>query len=402
MSLTADLSTQPMRRSEAESSAFDDLRVAAVEDIATLADEWGEVLRDGIATPYQSPGWVMAYAETVARAAGHRVLAITARDRAGMLEAVLPVEIASRQACTIAQVVGGKHANYQMPAMRPGFARHITPQGWQSILSEAAPACGGIDAFAIRHQPAAWSGHPNVLAALRSQPSASPAYALKLEPSGEATLQRSLSAHARKKIRSKRNRFFELGQSSQWQALDEQQIDRVLSAFLRQKAERFAGMGIADPFAVAGMEAFLRQAARRGAIELHALELDGDIVSCYVGAVQGGHFSGMATSFAARDDLARMSPGEILLIDLIHALCLRGFTMFDLGVGEARYKATICDETQVLRDSLIPVSARGWLWCQAMTQADRIKRAIKSSPRSMALLDRMRRRQDRRPDQTET
>jgi CelD/BcsL family acetyltransferase involved in cellulose biosynthesis len=401
MSLTADMLSQPVSRSSAATPPRDDLRVTAVQNLTALADDWNALLRDGIATPYQSPAWVMAYAESIAQAAGHRVVAITVRDGAGLLAAVLPVEIIRRHGCTIAQVVGGKHANYQMPAMRTGFARQITSQGWQSILRAGAAACGGIDAFAIRHQPPSWVGEPNTLSMLRSQPSASPAYALKLDTSGEATLQRSLSAHARKKIRSKRNRFFELGQSSQWQALDERQINRVLTVFLQQKAERFAGMGIADPFSVVGMEEFLRQAARRGAIELHALELDGDIVSCYVGAVLGGHFSGMATSFAAREDLARMSPGEILLIDLIHALCLRGFTMFDLGVGEARYKATICDKTQTLRDSLIPCSPRGWLWCLTMTRADQLKRAIKASPRAMALLGRARRAKDQSPDQSE-
>jgi CelD/BcsL family acetyltransferase involved in cellulose biosynthesis len=215
-------------------------------------------------------------------------------------------------------------------------------------------------------------------------------------------LQRSLSAHARKKIRSKRNRFFELGLSSQWQALDDRQIERVLATFQTQKAQRFAALGLPDPFAVPGMDDFFRNAARNSAIELHALELDGEIVSCYIGAVHDGHFSGMATSFAPREDLARMSPGEILLVDLIHALCLRGFTMFDLGVGEARYKATICDEMQRLSDSLIPITARGWLWCQVMRRADQMKRTIKESPRLMALVARLRRTVAGRADQAET
>jgi CelD/BcsL family acetyltransferase involved in cellulose biosynthesis len=52
----------------------------------------------------------------------------------------------------------------------------------------------------------------------------------------------------------------------------------------------------------------------------------------------------MATSFDMASEIAKTSPGEILLVDLIKLKCHAGITVFDLGVGEARYKTTICDD----------------------------------------------------------
>jgi CelD/BcsL family acetyltransferase involved in cellulose biosynthesis len=199
-----------------------------------------------------------------------------------------------------------------------------------------------------------------------------------------------MSKHARKKLTTKRNRFAEFGPSELVQAQGASEIERVLDAFLAQKAARFAQMRLPDPFADPAIRAFLRQAAlgspgRTPIVELYSLDLEGQPVATYVGAVQGSRFSGMATSFDLTSTAARTSPGEILLVELIKRKCRAGLTMFDLGVGEARYKTTICDDRDDLVDTFLPLTAKGRAYARFSQVKRALKRRIKASPTALKL-----------------
>ena len=112
----------------------------------------------------------------------------------------------------------------------------------------------------------------------------------------------------------------------------------------------------------------------------------------FAGAVDGQRYSGMMTAFDADPVVSRSSPGDILLHHLIADQTARGRRAFDLGVGEARYKANICDETIELGEVTIPVTLRGHLFALGAVAAARLKRRIKRDPRLMGLAVRLRRR----------
>jgi CelD/BcsL family acetyltransferase involved in cellulose biosynthesis len=153
-------------------------------------------------------------------------------------------------------------------------------------------------------------------------------------------------------------------------------------------------MGVPDPFAAPAIRAFLSQGAiaqpgRSPAIELYSLDLAGRSVATYVGAVQGRRFSGMATSFDLTSETARTSPGEILLVELIRLKCQAGLTMFDLGVGEARYKTTICDDSDELVDTFFPLTAKGRAYANYSQAKRALKRRIKASPLALKAAQRV-------------
>jgi CelD/BcsL family acetyltransferase involved in cellulose biosynthesis len=96
----------------------------------------------------------------------------------------------------------------------------------------------------------------------------------------------------------------------------------------------------------------------------------------------------MATSFDMESEVARTSPGEILLVDLIKLKGREGTTVFDLGVGEARYKTTICDEREELVDSFLPLTAKGHAFAGIARAKRWAKRRIKASPLALKLAHR--------------
>ena len=90
-------------------------------------------------------------------------------------------------------------------------------------------------------------------------------------------------------------------------------------------------------------------------------------------------------------ETARFSPGEILATSIIRRQCELGREVFDLGVGDARYKRSICDQVETLVDMCVGVTARGRVYASLHAGAVGVKRRIKTSARGMALLSRLRR-----------
>ncbi|TXM87389.1 GNAT family N-acetyltransferase, partial [Methylobacterium sp. WL116] len=253
----------------------------------------------------------------------------------------------------------------------------------------------GIDVYALGHQPRTWDGAVNPLA-IRGEAAPSDGYGMMLGPDPESTLKRAFSADARKKLRSKEKRLVEAhGALAYRKAADGAEAARFLSAFYAQKAARFAAMGIADPYADPAIRAFLTAATagENPAVEIHALVLEatGRVLATFGGAVDGARYSGMMTAFDADPEIARFSPGDLLLHHLVRDQAAQGRRAFDLGVGEARYKASVCDETIPLVEATLPVTLRGHAYGFVATRLTRLKRRIKRDPRLFALVRRLRR-----------
>lgn len=397
----------PALRQEAEARPW--ARVLAGSDLSVLEADWRALEASALVTPYQAYDWVRSYVETIGRAEGMAFRFVRVEGDRDELLALFPLVITRRLGTRFAEFIGGKHANYHMALYRPDFAEALDAAATQVLLQQIGAAIGGIDALFLINQPTAWQGIANPPARLAAGQSPSRAYKLALEPGDcDGTLRRSMSKHARKKLTTKRNRFAEFGPSELIRAGSEAEIARVLDAFLAQKAARFAQMGLPDPFAAPAIRDFLRRGAIGSpgcppAIELYSLDLAGRSVATYVGAVQGTRFSGMATSFDLSSEAARTSPGEILLVELIKRKCQAGITMFDLGVGEARYKTTICDDSDDLVDTFAPLTARGRAYA-GYSQAKRaLKRRIKASPLALKVAQRVlglvRRRKPAEPDE---
>ncbi len=94
-------------------------------------------------------------------------------------------------------------------------------------------------------------------------------------------------------------------------------------------------------------------------------------------------------SYEADREIARCSPGELIVHEVVRSAIARGFATFDLGVGEARYKDECCEATEDLFDTFIAASPLGRLAAFAYGLERRMKAAVKRSPRPSALATRL-------------
>jgi CelD/BcsL family acetyltransferase involved in cellulose biosynthesis len=371
------------------------LAAEVFHDLAAAEALWRGLEADPavLATPYQRFDWVAAFTRTMP---GADLRIVVLRDAGGRPRVLLPLAVAREGGANVARVVGGKHANYHMPLFASREAAAMPPED----LAEALRRLGretGIDAFALSHQPRFWDGAANPLHH-RAEPAPSDGYGLILGPDPDTTLKRVFSSDARKKLRAKERKLVEaFGPVACRRAETPEEAERFLAAFYGQKAARFAALGLADPYADPAVRAFLARAASPAGgsvLEVTALVAGRTdrVFAVFAGAVDAQRYSGMFTAFDADPAVSRSSPGDILLHHLIGDQTARGRRSFDLGVGEARYKSSICDETIELGEVALPVTLRGQAFALRTIAAARLKRRIKRDPRLMALVTRLRRR----------
>lgn len=373
-------------------------------DLASVEALWRnlEAGRDCVGTPYQRFDWVAAFVGSGRETAGMRssLRIIVLRDVAGHAQALLPMHVTRRYGVMVASVIGAKHANFHMPLFASRTAISRPAQAFETALAQAGRSAG-IDVFALDHQPRNWDGLVNPIAS-NGQRCASDAYGLQLGPDADTTHRTTFKGEARKKLRSKERKLCEVvGPIAYRQMEDPLEVSAVLEAFGAQKAARFTEMGIANPYADSAIQDFLLRAARCGGgaqgggpgIEIHALiaTASGRILATFIGAVDRYRFSGMCNSFDADPEISRFSPGELLLSHLIGHQAEAGRKVFDLGIGEARYKASICDQTIELVETCIPVTLKGHFYRSGTTLLGKGKRRIKQSPRLWDLIRRLRR-----------
>ena len=366
---------------EASAGALDGIEFFT--SLAAAEPFWRELERDGVLTPYQRYEWVAAWHSNAGAAAGVSPLIAVGFDAAGNPLFLLPLGLIRRGSFLVARFLGDKHACFNFGPWRRGA--RISRAELAIVIARIRSAAPDLDAIELSDQPESWEGMHNPLLALPHQPSPSFGYRLRLGAPGEEVLARAYSNGTRSKLRNKERKLQALPGYRYVRANTEADVDRFLDAFLAQKAERFSAQGVENVFAAPGIEAFLREVCRHGLasgnplIEMHALDTNAGMLALFAGVNDGRRFSAMITSFTLSEH-ARQSPGLVLLTHLVADCADRGLEYFDLGVGEAGFKTSLCDEVEVLFDYFLPLSPRGRLLAAGLAAKASAKRAIKRSP----------------------
>ncbi len=347
---------------------------------------------EGIACAYQAEAFVRAAA---ARQGAGRVVTLVGRDANGQPAMVLPLEIIRRFGAAIAACPGEGHANFSLGLWTRDTAAALDGTSLTALLRAAAPLAQ-IDLFAFASVPPHWHNAPSPLASLPHQPSPSASFGITLGPDPEEVFARALSAHARKRLRKKKAAMMKRGTLTFGRASSVDEAQAVIAQFLGWKAQRFAELGISNPFAEPGTDEFLTALACDGlqdgrpSLHLFTLRLDGALIALLGVGISGGRMSGMINAIGY-GDYRKDSPGDLIIAHAVEEACRMGCLGFDLGVGEARYKETLCEEEMLLTDAFFPVTARGTRAAFVVKTRGRIKRFIKQNDRLWALVSLLRR-----------
>lgn len=351
------------------------------DDMQAAEPHWRALERqDALATPYQRYDFLEPWQREVGRRAGVTPAVIVGFDFDHQPLLLCPFGRRQAGPLHIAEHLGGKHANFNMAIWRRDVVAIIGRDDLDDVLAKLT----GIDLLALHSQPESWDGIANPFLQLPHQRAPSFGQRGFLDADFEAIWRTRLSASARKKIRKKERMLASYGPLQFRQVQTQAEAVRVLDAFFAQKAERMRQLGLVNAFDLPGMRAFITAAATERlhdghpAIELYACTVADVIVATFAGLTDKARFSGLFNSMIL-NDLARESPGDLMLVNLVRMCCERGLTVFDLGVGEAHYKRGFCNDVEPLFDSFLPLSPLGRMASYALRSHTRMKRSIKQS-----------------------
>lgn len=369
-------------------------KVEVYQDPTAILQDWAKLEAAAPASAYQTRGFVIPWMETIGASRRITPFFVLARDKQGHAVALLCLGIERHGPFRVASFLGGRESNFNLGLFRPDL--RLTRADLLMLLHTAAEILGPAapHVFLLKNQPFAWEAVANPLAQLPHQPSPSFAYATELGSTGEKLLAAKLSKETRKKLRKKEARLADLGPVSSISNDTPADARVILDKFLAEKIARCEARSINVDFADPAMRAFLERLSAPtsgGApwLEFHALKAGERIVATYAGAVHREHFSCMLNSFDLDSEVAKSSPGELLLTRLIASQSDKGLKSFDLGIGEARYKNTYCDVTIELFDAILPLGAIGRLAAALAALRLNAKRRIKQNPRLYAQINRL-------------
>jgi CelD/BcsL family acetyltransferase involved in cellulose biosynthesis len=396
------------RRLEEGQRYFDpgqSLSLTVTPTLAALEADWKDLQDRAAVSPYQRFDLADAWVRNAAPGAGLEARIGAVRDATGRIVMILPFGLIRRLGATVGVYLGGSHFNLNMPLVDPEL--RLGPSVAASILDQYCAATGA-DLLLLSNQPKHWKMTSHPFLCLPHYDAPDDVRLITIEDGDfEAYLANQLTRKMRSELRRKTIKFEEAGVVGAVRASTTEEVERSLAAFIEQKAKRLASQGVDDPFAVPGVKDFLRDAALSGlagtgGMEMHAVEANGHLASVRAGARHQDHYAFMVQSFDTEDPLAKYSPSEYLMTEVLADSCKQGVASFDFGVGDGRFKKVWSNDLVPLFNVTHAVTKKGQLYASVMQLSGAAIRYIKRNPRLFSAVQEMRALTARLRGQTES
>jgi CelD/BcsL family acetyltransferase involved in cellulose biosynthesis len=369
-------------------------RIEVLHDFAAAEAVWRRLERDGATvTPYERFDYLSLWQQQIGAPAGITPAIVVGFDALGAPAFLWPLGFHRAGPLRILTCLGGRQANFRFGLWRRDVVATFGAADVTRALAEVGKA-HAIDLVVLPGQQPHWDGMANPFALLRHQLSPDANHCAALGQAGAKPPQPSRAM--RRQLRSKERRLQQLAGYRYVRATTSEDVDRFLQSFFALKAAHLAVQGVRNVFADPNVERFLTTACHTGLadghplIELHAIEAEGEMLALLAGPSDGRRLSCLFNTYTLGAH-ARQSPGLVLLPHVLADLTARGFDTFDLGIGEARYKAVFCKDTEPLFDCFLPLTLRGRPAALAARAVAAAKRRIKQMPALRAGAHRVRR-----------
>jgi CelD/BcsL family acetyltransferase involved in cellulose biosynthesis len=343
-------------------------------------------------TPYQRFDFLGTWQRKVGEREGLSPFIVIAYDAERRPLLLLPLTLSHQCGVRTACFMGGKHATFNMALWDRDFAAGAAAVDLDALIS-GIRARSAADVLALTRQPLRWRDLPNPMALLPSQPSANDCPLMTIAPDAPPTAR--ISNSFRRRLKGKERKLRTLPGYRYGVAATDAEIKRLLDWFFLVKPLRMAEQKLPNVFAEPGVEDFVRGACMAPVpsgghvIDIHALECDDEVIAIFAGVADGHRFSMMFNTYTMSDN-SRVSPGLILMRNIIDHHAERGYRALDLGIGSDDYKRLFCKSDEPIFDCFIPLSLRGKMAAAAMSGINRAKHLVKHSPALFHMVQKLR------------
>jgi CelD/BcsL family acetyltransferase involved in cellulose biosynthesis len=156
----------------------------------------------------------------------------------------------------------------------------------------------------------------------------------------------------------------------------------IVDEMFRQRAERFAVMGVPDPFAAPDIARFYRETLAPGSevgARLHLMRLDGRIVAVRYSIAAGDRLFCMISAMSDDPAIQPGSPGKQCLLRMMQTIFDEGFRVLDMGAGFSDEKRHWCNVQIALDSRYLALTAKGRLMLAAHGFWQQTRQRIKAN-----------------------
>nr|WP_249729880.1 GNAT family N-acetyltransferase [Chelatococcus sp. YT9] len=276
--------------------------------------------------------------------------------------------------------------------MGNGSEAHLSAALLRAAFDLVRREIGRLDLVNLKNLPPSWFERQNPLLVLPHWRASDDLYSLAID---DSTFARRIRAKRRANIERGRRRLNELfGPIAIRRATTPAELAAIHAAFLSQRGQRFARMGIDNVFAREEVVSFFLEASRqsfgteRPALCFHALYAGEQIVATACGTFCGSHYS-MYINSTAPGPAAKYSLTAILMQELLRELVACGVTSIDMGVGDFPYKLEWTDPVPLF-DSVVGTSPLGHMLAPLVMAKGMVKRLVKRNDHLWSIVSQVR------------
>lgn len=316
------------------------VEVLSFSDWATA---WAEpaAAEAGAACIFQSPSYIAFWLDTIGRARRTEPVFVKVDTADGGRVMLLALGLERRFGLKVLTFLDGGVVDYAGPVRLGAAAGAVDAARISPLWAALCEALPPFDLADLDKMPPEVEGTPNPLRHWGRDSSPS-GWALALDGAFD-DFQRGLNPYAADS-RRKRRRLQDLGPVSFEVAREPVVARRFFEAMVAQKTRRYLETAGRDYFETPGWRAYFSQMAARedlgGRVHLSALTVGDRIVATHWGLVSEDTFYWLMPTYEA-GPVSRLSPGRLLMEELISWCYDHGVRSFDFGHGDEDYKTML-------------------------------------------------------------
>lgn len=371
--------------------SIDELTIVRGNVPADLLAQWHALEWDAAMTPFQRCDWLEQWRLHCGTSTGTEM--VTAFGcAAGHLVLVLPFFIERRRGLTALTWRGYQLNDYCGPIATRALLRGLECSEALGLIRFIVKTLGGMDIVYMTKQPQSLARLPNPFVLPRSEIYHVGAHAIQLGESWGTFYAERRSRNSRRRFKDKVNALGKLGDLRFQIAAQPAEKSRLVELCIALKSEQLRHLGYFDPFAEHCSKQLLSAYARIAKDDsfwVASLMLSDRPIAVAFGFADDAEWL-LYQIAMERGEMARFSPGTILLQHLMEHCIGAGIKRFDLSLGDEDYKMAWCDEHTRLHLSVVPVSLLGHAYALGLPIRSRLRRQIVARPLVHAAAKRMR------------
>lgn len=359
-----------------------ELRITVHDAFDDLQPAWLDIEENGDSLVFQSFHWLKNWYASVGRHVPVKLCMTLIESPQGRPVMLLPLGIEKRGVAQCLVWLGGALSDYHGPLLHKDFTKLIDFRGFSKLWDDVLACLPPFDGILFEKLPESIDRQKNPFLSLAIQPHPSDSHYMRLSGTLEALISAKRTGKSISTDRRKERRLGEHGQIGFIVANTQRDVDRLLPVMLRQKSTSYRELGVSDLFESAGNRQFIERMSAQfhdSLVLLCGLTVGDDILATFWGLNYKHRLYYLFPAYE-HNELARYSPGNILL-RYITGWCIEsGLQILDFTVGDEPYKLSWRDGHMKLYDYYAYRSVRGWFQIGLTSLQRRIKRQVKHSP----------------------